>query len=508
MLKSIFVATVGGLILWFAQDHLKDVPTVTYSISDAIEIPGSLGKIEYAQEVAFLNSGQSPVKGVSIKVPRHISSYKLTKHSNLIKEEVVSETTNFELVYPELPKGQKARLLVRYDSSPIEKKWISISHADGNAQAQENQSPEQNYTWTWLAFIIGMLSQSFVDIRRWKRGAFQKWAGNEKIFRNDKPWFASSAEWSEMQFEAIARTLTDYDYSLDEQRSYYLLLNRQKPTLLSEEHWAALQKMAIKLLMARFSTEVTRYTNTDKLIDLFKLKKPDALPQQSWAEFQVSLRDRIQAALLPLNASTANILNVLDSKNSALKGLPSNVAEEINNLAQQRYFDNIVDGNKFEIRNDPSTVLTAVRFDLLTDRQSEIVKEKLSKLARMMEMPSTWGVYELELFISKQRPGWMPEKEFNAIRDFVVKTNALSDERNAIAAQQKELTMANKETENLKNRVLAQLNLIDRVLTNPKSIENIEDYDQTFAPGNRKNLGLVASLLSSTESNRAETFSI
>jgi hypothetical protein len=500
MLKSIIGAIVAGLIIWFVQNHLKDVPTVTYSISDSIEIPGSLGAVEYAQEIALLNSGQSPVKSISIKVPRHISSYKLTKHSNLLKEEVVSSGSNFELVYPELPKGQKVRLLVRYDSSPIEKKdWISISHADGHAQPQENKSPEFNYAWIWLAFFMGMLWQGLGDLKRWKREGFRKWTSNEEIFRNDKPWFASSGEWSEMQFEAIARTLTDYDFNFDEQTSYYKLLNRSKPTLLSEEHWIVLQKKAIKLLIARFSSEVTRYSTTEKLIDFLKLKKPEALPQQSWAEFQDSLREKIQTKLIPLNANAANFIGILDSSNSSVKGLPSSIYDEIYDLAQQRYYDYLVNGSKFEIRDNPSFVLATARFDLLTTKQAESVKEIISRFARMREMPSRWQVIELEEFSSKNRPEWMPESEFNAIREFVAKANALSDDRYALEERQKALTIAAEKTEGMKRRVIAQLDLIDKVLTNPKSIEKIEDYDQTFAPGNRKNLELIAVLLCSAQ---------
>ncbi|WP_211474645.1 hypothetical protein [Collimonas humicola] len=496
MLKNLVVAIVGGLILWFVQDHFKDVATATYSISEAIEIPGSNGAAEYAQEIAVVNSGHSPVKAISIKVPHHISSYKLTKHSSLIKEEVVSEPNSFELVYPELPAGQKIRLLVRYDGIAIEKKWISVSHADGNGQAQENQSSSINYNWIWLAYFFGVISQSFGDIRRLKRESFRKWSSLEKIFRDDKPWFASSAEWSEMQFDAIQKTLAEYSFSTSvEQTAYYKLLNRPKPALLSEEHWAKLQKYAAELLMATFSKEVTRYSKTEKLIDFFKLKKPEALSHQSWTEFQKSLNAQIQNNLLPIYANEADFISILENNNSLLNSLPNSVASEIRTQIQQRYYSYLIECIKSEKRGDPFILIKIARLDLLTEDQSKSVKNNLLQFARMLGMPSRWRIQELKDFVSKKRPEWMPEDEFNSICELVSQAGKLSDERDAIRSRQRVLESEALETDQLKKRVLAQLELIDRVLTNPNSIGKIEDYDQTFAPGNRKNLELVASIL-------------
>lgn len=207
MLKSLFVAIVGGLILWFAQNYFRDVPTATYSISSGVEIPNSQGSAESAQEISVVNSGNSAVKLISIKMPFRINSYKLTKHSNLIKEEVVSDANGFELVYPELPQGQKIGLLIRYNGGPIAKSLISISHANGIAQAQENQTSSINITWVWIAYVLGVLTQSFGDIRRMKRESFLKWSDDVNIFRDDIPWFAFSKEWSEMQFEGIRKIL-------------------------------------------------------------------------------------------------------------------------------------------------------------------------------------------------------------------------------------------------------------------------------------------------------------
>lgn len=495
MLKNLFIPVIVGLILWFVQDHWKDTPTATYAVSDAIEIPNAKGNLEYAQEVSVFNSGRSVVKAISVKVPRHISTYKLTKHSNQIQEKSFSDASSFELVYPELPSGQKFRILIRYEGIPIPKSWIPINHADGNAQAKEDQAPKINYAWLWLAFTAGMLTQIIGDVRRWKRESFGKWTNGEKLFRNDKPWFASSAEWSEMQFEAIDRELNRDRYSTIKESTYYLLLNRPKPTLLSSEKWASLQKSASELLMARLSKEVTSYSNIEKLVDLYKLEKPEALSSELWSNFEKSLIETLKSKLLPAHMNAVEYVGILDSKNSMLKKFPNLVANEIYELAQKNYANYLISLDAIEFLNDPTAILKTVRFDHLTEAQSASVKKSVLRFTRMKEMPSSWDLYALDSFVSKGKPEWMPADEFDSICEYVTQVKSLSDKYDEQHRQQSELEFNKLETEKLKKLVLAQLDLIDKVITNPNAIEKIEIYDQTFAPGNRKNLELVASLL-------------
>lgn len=498
MIKNLFVALVAGFILWAFDDFHKDRPTVTYIISDAIEIPGPKGDPEYAQEVLVINSGPSVARAISIKVPHHISTHKLTKHSNQIEENIFSEANSFELVYPELPSEQKIRVLLRYDGDPIEKDWISISHADGNAQAQENEAPDTNYFLIWLAFLFGMLTQIIGDFRKWKREALTKWADKEDVMRNDKPWYASSAEWSEMQFEAINRCLNRYNYSDVKETFCYQLLNHSKPALLPEEKWMLLQKEASDLLMAKFSKEVTWYTRIEKLVDFYKLEKPEALSIELWSNFKKLVIEMLTKQLLPRYSDDyEQLVAILDADNVTLKNLSETDADKIRKTAQELYTNYLSSYETLGRRSDPLTILKEARFDLLTKEQKDRIEEKVLQFARMQKMPSSWDIHTLEKFISKKRPEWMPENEFKSICELVTQSKSLSEKCEVLNSQQAKLASTRLETEKLMNRVLSQLDLIDRIITNPDVIEKIEDYDQTFAPGNKQNLRLIASLLKS-----------
>lgn len=497
MVKTIISGIVVGLVLWIIQDYRKDVLLATYIISDAIEIPTSEGRPKYAQEIIVTNSGQSLVKDISIKIPRHVSTHKLTKHSNQVEEKIFSEPNSFELVYPELPSEQKISMLVSYEGDPLKKNWISISHSNGNAQAQENAAPETNYFLIWVAFILGMFTQIVGDIRQWKRERFGNsfWTNEKDILRNDKPWYASSSEWSDMQFQAINKLLNRYDLSSNiGEKFYYRLLNSQKPTLLSDEKWIALQKEASELFMAKISKEITRYIELGKLADFFKLGKPKALSVKSWSDFEESLVEVSIEKLLPKHIQEEGIVRILDPNNTILKSFPTEIVDKIRELAQKSYSNYLISYETLR-ENEPLELLKTAKFNLLTVEQSQFVKSYLLKFARMQNMPKSWDIHELELFVSGEKPEWMSQKEFDFLNEFVNQSKSLSNERDALHNERIEFESDKSKTENLKARVLSQLELIDRIITNPDTVEKIEDYDQTFASGNKRNLELIANLL-------------
>lgn len=303
-------------------------------------------------------------QGVSIKVPDHITSYKLTKHSELVKEQVVSEMNRFELVYPELPSKQMLKLLIRYEGNSLSRDWISVSHADGNAQSIDKQTPPINYLYLWLAFSLGNLIYLLLDIRKYKRDAFQKWGRHGDEFRDIRPWFASSAEWSQMQFETINAWLGQYKYTPSIQHTHsYILLNKSKPELLSQEHWVELQKEAISNLQEAILKK-SRYAKTGELADLLNLIKPEAFPLQNWTELQQSINDQIVTNLLPRHLPDSDLVELLKPDNLLLKDLPRPLVGTIREKAQRRYSDYLIE-NTLNSVLDPYRAVTTAHFRLV-----------------------------------------------------------------------------------------------------------------------------------------------
>lgn len=504
MLKHLLLPVIVGVILLIAQDRWKDAPTATYTITNPIEIPNQDGNLEFAQEISIFNSGQSVVKDISVKVPKRISTYKLTKHSNQVSEKSFSDSTSFELVYPELPKGQKIRLMVRYEAPAIEGEWISVNHSGGNAQPQEKQAPPVNYVLLWVAFLGGFLSNIILDFRKLRKEWFLRWAGNAKLFLDTKPWFCTTAEWRTLQFDAIDGALERYSYDPIDQKLSYVLLNRNKPVELPEESWSKLQTHATKLLEDGFSREVTAYSSKDKLLDLLKIKKPNALPHHKWLAIQESINEKLKNLFVPEHANATDLIKILE-KNGIPEDIPAALVTTIRERAQNKYFSHLQERVDYQ---DPLETIGSARLDLLTGKQAARLKELAIRTARLKLMPADWSARGLERFLAQGKPEWMSEEEFSDMCDFVSQTNSLADEQSAVREKLATLGAAQTEVDTLKNCITAQLDLIDRVLSNPASIDRFEDYDVTFAPGNRKNLELVASLLKTNSATSSETAAI
>ncbi|MDR3481934.1 MAG: hypothetical protein P4L91_14605 [Burkholderiaceae bacterium] len=495
MWKSLIFPVVVSLIVWFAQDRLKDVPTIAYSISDAIEIVGAQGKTEYAQEISVINSGKSETKAISIRIPHHIASYKLTKHSLLTKESTSSDADTFELDYPELPAGQKIRVLVRYDGYPIEKKWISVSHAAGPAQPLENPSNSINYAAIVFGFWIGLIVTGLSGFRDMQKQLFALSRKKDDLFRDDKPWFGIGANWSDIQFHAIENSLQNYDFGPLDQKFCFILLTRQKPALLSTENWEKLKDQAEKKLVTAFSEEIARYKNNKShLIDLLKINKPEGLPLSSWTEFREAVELQLQSLFFPLFPSNKDFIDILDPRNSSLSELPEKISKEIRNIAQERYVKFLL-GKSLEQPSECETLFETARLDLVTPEQSKRLNDHLNKLVKIFSMPYSFDLYYLRKFIASGKPQHMSDSDFNSICDFVTKIDALSSDKRMLDDRERDVSVAEYEVETIKKHVKKQLEMIDKVLTNPDMIDKIESYDQTFAPGNRKNLELVAALL-------------
>lgn len=455
MFKNLVVAIVGGLVIWFVQDYFRDVPKASFSVSNPIEIPGLSGKIEYAQEVSITNTGRTNVKDVSVRAPFSVSSYKLSKHSSLVKEGLGTDPNKFELIYPELPVGQRFNLLLRYSGNPIDKKLIGVNHDSGAGSNQEDNSGGFSFIWVWSAFILGWVLQSISDLRRIKRDAFVAWANEATIYQDNKPWFFSSKEWPVAQVNAIMKAINGHEYAKIQESKSFKLLNKSKPALLNSEHWADLISEASKNVIAKFSKELTVYASIDQLLDLSRVEKPHLLSIKSWNEINKSLNNCIYGKLLPSHTQEKELVDILENASPKFQGVPLEVMNQVRKSAGEQYY-----------------------FCLLS------------------RCHSFDGPY-LRNFLNFARLDFLSENQRTELVDLVDRINHFDGEIKAVEIERDKLFSSQSKVDALINRVSGQLDVIDRVLSHPDTIERIEDYDQTFAPGNWTNLRKVATILGS-----------
>lgn len=496
MLRNLILTLAVSLVVWFAHVQSADSPELTYFASNPIEVTGALGRAEYAQEISVVNQGRVAAKAVSIKVPRSISSYQLQKHSNLTREASQNGNNSFELLYPELPPDQRIALFVRYDGSPVAREWVAVSHSTGNAKALEKQ-PEPDSPLLLLAiFWSGFLVFQLLDVRRQHAEKFIRSADDESLWRNDRPWFAPRGKWSGIQREAIVRALQRCASPSLENSLAFQLLNRTKPSLMREAHWEELKTKAVGMVVMDCSRKLIQATGKSPLIDLARLRKPELLPWPDWEKLQEAIHERLYDLLLPVRQNAVDYPSLLEPGRSPLADIPDALATEIRGAAQEFYFRQLL-RRSTDTWGEPGAVLQTARLDLLSDEQEERLRQHVAQLGRMRKMPRSWEVAELKVFLAEGRPDWMPEPEYVAIGKLVERIDDLTEEDQFLRRREKRAKADQIEADNLRKKALAQLGLINRVLSSPEAVETLEDYSQILAPGDIKSLERVAWILRS-----------
>ena len=496
MLRNLILTVAVSLLVWFAHVKSADSPELTYFASNPIEVTGALGRTEYAQEISVVNQGRVAAKAVSIKVPRSIASYQLQKHSNLTREASQNGNNSFELLYPELPPDQRIALFVRYDGGPVAREWVVVSHSTGNATALEKQPEPVSPLLLLAIFWSGFLVFQLLDVRRQHAEKFIHSADDELLWRNDQPWFAARGKWSGIQRDAIMYALQRGASPSPESSLAFQLLKRTKPSLMQEAHWEELKAKAVAVVLTECSRMLMQATGKSQLIDLVRLRKPELMPWPDWEKLQEAIHERLYDLLLPVRQNAVDYPSLLEPGRSPLSDIPEALATEIRGAAQEFYFRQLL-RRSTDTWGEPGAVLQTARLDLLSDDQEEQLRQHVAQLGRMRKMPRSWDVAELRAFLADGRPDWMPEEEYQAIGKLVERIDDLAEEDQFLRRREKRAMADQIEADNLRKKALAQLGLINRVLSSPEAVETLEDYGQVFAAGDLQSLERVAWILRS-----------
>lgn len=494
MIKILIASVAIPLIAWFASHQLENTPSLGYQVSEAIEIGNPFGGTEYVQEITVFNPGRVMANAVSIKVPQGISSYQLKKHTNLVKEASVNNTDRFELLYPELPPDQRISLVVHYGGNPIPKDWITVFNNGGYVQplgkAQKSSSP----LLLGFLFLGGFLLSSLLQIRKQHQSEFLRQADDEQLLRNDKPWFATREEWPNLQFAAIAAKLSVLQSTESAASFACKVLNHEKPLLMRDEQWSEIRNLACDNLLIEFFRLSLQGASTDKLIQWAKLVKPGMLAWHDWQKYQRIVSERLLERLLPPNSGEAEYDKLLAPEAIALRGLPDSLQEQLRTTAQNQYFHQVI-VRATETPGNPQGILQTARLSYLNDDQKLSLQNHIEQLVRMRNMPRNWDTAELAAFVASGRPEWMPEGEFLAIGKLVGSLESLNDDREILDLREQQARSTQMYADKLRKRALAQLGLIDRVLTNPEAVDTLEDYAESLEPTYQKSLERIAWLL-------------
>lgn len=349
-----------------------------------------------------------------------------------------------------------------------------------------------------------------------------------KILSIDRPTHIDVATWQELTEQAEEKLKELYKsiinrcyHSVDE---IVKILKTRKPNGLSEPTWEKLEELANK----EFFDAKTRETSLSNIVKTLKETKPPEISETCWKNIISHLQDRyynytssqIITANDPLNIIKSCELELLKPEHreelikktletktkyvleqaDVEKILKETRPEEIPNhhwlqmisFLQKKYCHMIDEA--ISISKDPLNTITKYNLNLLQNEQQESLNKKAESMKQKLEYDTLITLFTNITHhqkIEDTKRQTLSQQNWETIKKIEEQLLRLEEDKEKYAHALEEAI----KTSSLKQKVTNQLELINTILTDPTTINRIEHYNDTFAPGNFANLKRVAEYL-------------
>jgi len=537
---------IGLIVAYFAFNLNKEYVDLRYTLSEKIPTrfiePTLLA--ETVQQLVVKNNGNIPATRIQIKINGFVKDHDILKNSVSDVVEEHNSNGRFEAIYPSLPPDAQFSYIFKTSGGGITEYNLEIKHNKGKAKealASDSQSIYSklgNYFFRALiiVYIIFIVFHArFMAIDLLESSASYK--NYYDYLNKKKPIYVSQEKWDSMRRKYIeGKIKSNYLTRTNiEEGENYKILNQDKPKFLTEDEWELLKEKASKSLEDQLSYAIKISTPFSHLEEYFLLKKPKYFPNNKWQEIVKEINENfitVQKLNKDLYLSTQNILKKLEL------GSPSGILpafwDEYKKFLTDRYYELVY--KDILIYPNPLKYLKEFNLSVLSEKEQASLKD-ISYKIQLLWIDQISSIDEAKIFIKKEKPEWIKandlerlEKKADAylaleksIRKNQSLSNALSSIVNFTPLKEQPDSLDGKEwgdiielerkiattsmkieedkskletdkqkTNELKNKVLKQLSIIDDILIDPGSINKIEDYDNPFSEGNFANLKKIS----------------
>lgn len=544
---------IGLIVAYFAFNLNKEFVDLRYTISEKIPTKYvESSTAETVQQLVVKNNGNIPAEKIQIKITGAIVEYDILKNS--VSDKVGEHYSNghFEAIYPSLPPGAQFSYIFKTSGMGLTKSLIEITHNKGKgteALSSDVVSTASKFgSFAFLAllifyFVLFIIQGRSMAIDRLEYSG--SYTGFYEYLSKSKPFYVSQDKWNSIRRKYIEKmSKVEYFHSTDiEGLESYKILNQDKPGYLSVDEWELLKEKTTKCLVDFLSYSIKTSSHFDNLSKYFTIKKPVHFPDNQWKEiFEDINKNFIVSKKLnePFYISPEVIIKELNA------GMPDGMSPihwaNYKEYLLKRYYEIIY--REMLREREPIVFLREVELSILEKEQQNSLKDLAYKiqLANFNDISSS---YEAENFLKGEKPEWInsedlaklvkrsekytdleksinryqsllgalhniankiplkekpddtiEDKEWNDITKLESKTSALAIK---IDEDKAELEISKEETQELKNKILKQLEIVNNILTDPNSIDRIEPYDNPFSKGNFENLQKISNSLKTKE---------
>lgn len=467
-MKSILSFLVAlGIPAAFWNYYLKEAPDVRYSISTSIPLAFEEGvnakhtRNEYVQQIEVANSGKGEAKKIVIKLPGSISQFYLSKHSSSEESVIKNNPNGFELSYPSLPPSASFQLTVKTNTD-LAAQQVDVFHQAGKARyvspgAKKSELGLADVLWLGTSILyLFIIYSSFRDDLKY-RYLFKRYSYNiTDIIKSEKPWYIRKTDWPEVLKDLIASAMSTEisTYSTVSGWPHYVLLNSDRPADLTQSIWDALKGTASTRLLDALKLKARQALSKAEIYDLLSLQWPVGISETT-RESAIKALSVYYLEYLLTTCSTDDLVKVLSA-------------------------------------DDKPALISIGSWELFKGKaEAEITRSVVEKIISTVSVNTEalpeWSVlsthnrYKLSTLKAFQVKAREADEKLELARKATERTN---DIENGILRREVEANASEHQNQQLQKKVIRQLDVIDKLITDPSYIDRIESYDDTFAPGN------------------------
>lgn len=532
---------------YFAFNLNKEYVDLRYTLSEKIPTKFmETSPAETVQQLVVKNNGNIPATKILIKIDGFVEDHDILKNSVSDVVEEHNSNGHFEAIYPSLPPGAQFSYIFKTSGGGITKNNLEINHNKGKAKealASDSQSIYNKIRNYFLSAVIifyiiflGFIGRLMAIDHLESSGTYKNYYD---YLNKKKPIYVSQEKWDSIRRKYIeGKIKAEHLHTMNiEEEENYKTLNQDKFKFLSEDEWELLKEKASKSLEDQLSYSIKTNSPFSDLEKYFLLKKPKHFPENKWQDIVKEINENfitVQKLNKSFYLSTKDILKELE------RGIPSGMLpafwDEYKKFLRDCYYE-IVYGKILREFN-PLEYLEEIDLSILSKNKRESLDD-LAYRIQLLRIDDISSLSEAEKFLKKDKPEWIKQDDLEklekkaeayvalekSIRKNESLSNTLSSIVNFIPLEKQPDTLDSSEwdkivelerkiattsikikedksnlesekqkTNELKDKVLKQLSIINDVLVDPESINKVEDYDNPFSEGNFANLKKFSNL--------------
>jgi hypothetical protein len=530
----------------YILDH--DEPDVRYILSDriplAFEKSSSTNK-ETVQQLDVKNIGNAAANRIIVKINGQIADQYINPYSSSDTPQIFPHLDYLEIIYDELPPKAGFSVILKVLGDGIKSSDLEIAHDMGSGQEALNKSGGAYESYLLYLFVLIYFSLSALSIRSYAIRSLSTRLSNRdaiELFKRKKPWYTRNDEWLEILSGSIREKLREdsrYSFSSVSESSIFRFLSDAPLEELPPTISTKIKDFAVNLFSDYGMLRINESSTPRDLIAFMELSCPKWLPKERWERLTDKASKHYAELIIRYKYSKDSIFELLQSEKPDC--IPNETWREISKCLEERYYYKIV--SDYNFLNRPASALSKAELKILSEgHQKELLQfeervanldskeeqlEEIDKLLRKLleesqigdEKPECLKQWEwesikriehrfrqiregelkagkiLELLkmlrdrhlLGNDPPENIEQWQWGLLKD----TETLLNRLDTIEAQSKgvledklKLDQERRDITRIKNKIERQLSLIENVLRDPNHINRVEDYDDTFAPGN------------------------